>query len=430
MKSIKGIAGIPEWLPEFRQIELTWLKKISDIYESFGYVSVETGAFERLEVLSSEVEIDKEIYLVGKKHSDNQTKYAMHFDLTVPFSRYVAQNYNSLVFPFKRYQMQKVWRGERPQRGRYREFYQCDIDVIDNDSLSSYFDFEVLYAGELALRSLDIPRYLVGISNRKIYEGYLKSLQVGNETRVLRVIDKMDKIGKEGVSKVLRDDFDLSQEIIQKALKPSEIVSSDLGFIDSFNSLGVKSELADLGIKELASTYSELLQLGCKNFQVDLSFVRGFDYYTGIIFEGKFLDDPLYGSICSGGRYDNLGEKLINKKLPGVGFSLGLTRIFAKLVEEDYFSVSESSSVDVLIVRTREGDLKDVVELANIIREKGLKVEIYPSAINIKNQFSYASKKAIPWVWLASKDNAGVYEVKNMKTREQTVASPREWVPE
>ena len=256
------------------------------------------------------------------------------------------------------------------------------------------------------------------------------AIGVGNTTGVLRVIDKMDKIGKEGVSKVLRDEFGLSHEIIQKALKPSEINSSDLSFIDSFNSLGVKSDLADLGIKELASTYSNLVQLGCENFQVDLSFVRGFDYYTGIILEGKFLDDPLYGSICSGGRYDNLGERLTNKKLPGVGFSLGLTRIFAKLVDEDYFKTSENNSVDVLIIRTGEEDLREVVELANVFRGKDLNVEIYHSPTSIKNQFSYASKKGIPWVWLASKTGKGVFEVKNMKTREQTVASPREWTPD
>jgi len=430
MNLAKAITGIPEWLPEQRQIELTWIKKISSVYESFGYAPIETGAFERLEILQSKGEIEKEIYLVTKKHTeDGAEKFGMHYDLTLPFSRYVAQNYNSLSFPFKRYQVQKVWRGERPQRGRYREFYQCDIDVIDNEKLSSFYDIEVLLVGDIAMSSLNIPAYTIGISNRKIYEGYLTAIGVKDGVSVLRVIDKIDKLGKEGVSKVLRDDFKISQALIENALKPSAIKSSDLGFIDSFKELGVKSEISDIGIEELRVTYSNLLELGCKNFVVDLSFVRGFDYYTGTIFEGKFIDDPNYGSICSGGRYENLTGKFINKRLPGVGFSIGLTRIFAKLVEEGTLVMDNSNLVDAVILRTREDDIKQVIDLANILREKGLKVEIFNSPIRIDKQFKYASKKNIKWVWLESKDTRGVFEVKNMFTGVQEQQSPIDWKP-
>jgi histidyl-tRNA synthetase len=427
MNLAKQITGIPEWLPSYRQIELSWIKSISSIYESFGYLPIETGAFERLEVLQSKGEIDKEIYLITKKHAETSEKFGMHYDLTVPFSRYVSQNYNSLSFPFKRYQVQKVWRGERPQRGRYREFYQCDIDVIDNETLSEYFDTEVLYAGDIALNSLNIPSYKIGISNRKIYEGYLDAIGVQNGQDALRTIDKIDKVGREGISKILRDDLGISQDLIKKALKPSEIKSADLSFIDSFKSLDAKSEICDLGLKELKIVYSNLIELGCQNFVVDLSFVRGFDYYTGVIFEGKFIDDPNYGSICSGGRYENLTGRFINKKLPGVGFSIGLTRIFAKLVEDKLLVPSRQNSIDAIIFRTRENDIKQVIELANTLRKRGFKVEVFHSLISIPKQFKYASKKNIPWVWLESENHEGTFEVKNMQTGIQEIASPQNW---
>jgi histidyl-tRNA synthetase len=430
MKLIKSITGIPEWLPEIREIELSWIKQISSVYGSFGYAPIETGAFERLETLQTKGEIDKELYFVSKKHSEDLEKYGLHYDLTVPFSRYVAQNYNSLSFPFKRYQIQKVWRGERPQRGRYREFYQCDIDVIDNEKLSLFYDTEVLYVGALAMRKLNLPPYTIGISNRKIYEGYLEALDIPDTTAVLRIIDKMDKIGREGVFTMLKDEMGLSENVIQEALKPAEIKTKDLSFVELFKRLNVKSEKVETGLKELQLTFSELLNLGCTEFEADLSFVRGFDYYTGIICEGKFIDDPKYGSICSGGRYDNLTGKFINKRLPGVGFSIGLTRIFAKLVDEGYLKPLNNNNVDAIIFRTRDDDTKEVFELATILTKKGVKVEIYNSPIGISKQFKYASKKNIPWVWLESKEQKGEFEVKNMITGEQSLMNPELWNPE
>ena len=425
---IEPITGMPEWLPKYRQIELTWIKKISQAYENFGYLPIETCAFERLEVLQTKGEIDKELYLVTKKYADTVEKYGLHYDLTVPFSRYVAQNYNSLSFPFKRYQAQKVWRGERPQKGRFREFYQCDIDVIDNESLSPYYDIEVLYVGDIAMSSLGIPKYTIGISNRKIYEGYLTAIGINDVVGVLRVIDKMDKIGEDGVRKVLIDDFDLESSLVSTALEPSRIKSSDLSFVEKYRNLNIKSEIADQGIEELRFTFSNLLALGCKNFVVDLSFVRGFDYYTGIILEGKFENMTKFGSICSGGRYENLTGKFINKKLPGVGFSIGLSRIFSKLIDDKYFDLENKTSLDAIILRSREDDIKDVMNLANILIKKGLRVEIYPIA-PIKKQFTYASKKKVSGVWVESKDKKGVYEVKNMFTGIQALISPFDWNP-
>lgn len=429
MKRNLSVKGIPEWLPEQKSIENDWIRSIASTYEKHGYNPIETGAFEQLDVLSAKGEIDKEIYFVSNRHSQSADKYGLHYDLTVPFARYVAQNYNSLVFPFKRYQIQKVWRGERPQRGRYREFYQCDIDVIDNETLHSFYDAEVLLAGDLALEGLNIPKYQIGISNRKIYEGYLVGIGLEEGIPILRVIDKIDKIGVEGVSKILRDDFSIPQSKIEKALKLSSIKSDDLGFVDNIKSLNVSSPLLEAGVEELKETFSMLLEFKRKNFLIDLSFVRGFDYYTGVIFEGKFIDDPTYGSICSGGRYENLTGQYIKKKLPGVGFSIGLTRIFAKLKEENKLNPITKKIDNSIILRTNENDLNKVNQLARELRKRKYVVEVYPELKKIDKLFKYADKKGFKWVWIESKEQPGKYEVKNMITGEQELADPSVWIP-
>lgn len=423
----RSVSGFPEWTPEVRRVEVLWLDRIRKVYESYGYMSIETPAVELLEILQAKGEIDKEIYLVKKPYEGSKEDYGLHYDLTVPFARYVAQNHGKLNFPFKRYQMQKVWRGERPQRGRYREFYQCDIDVIDNDTLSSYYDFEMLLVGHDALSCLEIPPFTIGISNRKIYQGYLEAVGIQDVTSTLRLIDKMDKVGSEGVINLLKSKLDMPQEIAEKAIQPSSIKSSDLEFIEQFKALNVKSALADEGIRELEQTMSLFMQTGRQNVQVDLSFVRGFDYYTGIIYEGKFSNDPGYGSICSGGRYENLSGSFTDRRLPGVGFSVGFTRIFAKLVEENLLPQMKSSSVDAIVLRTRDDDLPSVCKVATILRNKGLKVEVYGDVCKLAKQFKYANKKDVRWVWIASKEDPAQFEVKDMITGEQSQSSPEDW---
>lgn len=426
-KVARSVSGFPEWTPDARRIESMWLDRIRRVYESYGYTSIETPAIELLEILQAKGEIDKEIYLVKKPYEGSKEEYGLHYDLTVPFARYVAQHHGKLIFPFKRYQMQKVWRGERPQRGRYREFYQCDVDVIDNETLSHYYDFEMLLVGHDALSCMEIPSFTIGISNRKIYQGYLKSLGIKDVTSVLRVIDKMDKVGVDGVIKLLKDQLDMPEEFAVKAVKPSSIKSSDLEFIEQFKALDVESELADEGIQELEQVMSLFMQTGRKNVEVNLSFVRGFDYYTGIIYEGKFSDELDYGSICSGGRYENLSGSFTDRRLPGVGFSVGFTRIFAKLVQEDRLPTMQNSLVDAIVLRTNESDLPSVCKVADVLRNKGLKVEVYGEVCKLGQQFKYANKKSIRWVWVASKDNQTKFEVKDMTTGEQYRISPEDW---
>jgi len=259
---------------------------------------------------------------------------ALHYDLTVPMARYVVENFSHLAFPFKRYQIQKVWRGERPQFGRYREFYQADFDVVDVESLAQLYDAQVLCVGVEAMLRMQIAPFRVGVSNRKIYEGYLRGLGASDTVPILRIIDKLDKIGAENVIKGLVDKCGLEIKMAEQSLRLASTQLEGRSVADLKKELAIENELLDVGLSELESLLTNVRMTADTNAQSviypDLSFVRGFDYYTGSIYEGKFSGDNTYGSICSGGRYDNLAEGFGNQKLPGVGFSIGLTRILAK----------------------------------------------------------------------------------------------------
>lgn len=429
MKKVKAraISGIPEWLPEVRRIEVQWMDRIREVYESFGYLPIETSAMELLEVLESKGEIDKEIYIVTKPHENAKAEFGLHYDLTVPLARYVAQNFGQLSFPFRRYQMQKIWRGERPQKGRFREFYQCDIDVVDRDKLGLFFDFEVLYAGHKAMSALDIPEFFIGVSNRKLYEGYLEGIGITATTPVLRIIDKMDKIGQEGVAKLLVDQLGIDLAQVEKALLPASISSKDLSFVDDFKALGVVNEKAETGLSELQEVIASVEAAGGANVKADLSFVRGFDYYTGTIFEGKFAENPQFGSICSGGRYDNLAARFSNYHLPGVGFSIGLSRIFSILYEDGKLDLNQDRPVDALIARTSDDDLPKVMQMATRLRENGYNTEVYGYQASLGKQFKYATKKGIKHVFLPSRENPEHYEVKNLESGEQEKVGEGDW---
>ena len=427
MVKARAITGIPEWLPEVKRVEQLWMDKIRTVYEKYGYLPVETSAIELLDVLRAKGEIDKEIYVVKKLHAGSKENFGLHYDLTVPLARYVAQNQGQLTFPFRRYQMQKIWRGERPQKGRYREFYQCDIDVVDNEKLGLYFDFEVLYAGQEAMKMLGIPDFVIGVSNRKIYEGYLEGLGIAETTQVLRIIDKMDKIGTEGVSRLLRDDVGLDLAVIEKSLLPASVTSKDMSFVEQFAAFGISTEKTEAGIAELKEVMLAVENAGDANVMVDLSFVRGFDYYTGTIFEGKFVEDIGLGSICSGGRYENLTSRFTKRNLPGVGFSIGLSRIFGGMLDRGLISELASPHIDALILRTDADDLPSVVKLASTLRNRGFRVETYAYHDKMSKQFKYASKKKVPYIWIASRDNLNEFEVKNMNTGAQALADPATW---
>lgn len=414
----KPISGYPEWLPEIRRVEQQWLDHIRHVFESYGFCNIETPAVEALEVIAAKGEdVDKEIYVLErlqKEDGDKEARLALHFDQTVPLARYVGQHFNDLVFPFKRYQTQKVWRGERPQAGRFREFTQCDIDVINVDNLPLSFDAEMPKIIHEVLTGLDIPEFQIRISNRKILIGLLEGLGVENVVDVTRIIDKVEKIGEAETRSLLKE----------HDLKPAQI-DSVIALIktDELNSLKPTSDVMREGIEELSFVMDQLAQLS--NVIADLSIVRGLDYYTGTVYETMFVDDPSYGSICSGGRYDDLASSYINKKLPGVGISIGFSRLFAKMQAQ--LEASRISPADVLVILNSEDDRAAASEIADTLRKNGNAVELYHAPQKFSKQMSYAQKKGIPFVWMPPFGDTTAHEVKDMTSGEQREVTLQDW---
>src|SRR5581483_10083716 len=339
-------------------------------------------------------------------------------DLTVPLARYVAEHYNDLVFPFKRYQIQRTWRGERPQEGRYREFYQCDIDVINNNTVPLHFDAEMPAIVYEIFKRLGIESFQMHINNRKVLEGYFRGLGIEDTIPVIRIIDKLDKIGRDGVLSQLQANLGMQKDLAERCLAISNICTPDLSFRERVRELGVQSDLLEQGLDELQFVKDELRDVPTSVMLADLSIARGLDYYTGTVYEGKLAEFPAYGTICSGGRYENLTGSFINRKLPGVGISIGLTRLFAKLLAEHKIQPGPKSPTQVLVIFPDAERRQEAVQTARMLRERGLNVELYPTAIKQAQQLRYASRKGIPYVWFLPYAEKG-HEVKNMSTGEQ-----------
>ena len=423
------VSGFVEWLPEQRIVELQWMDEIRRVFESYGFCSIETPAVEELEVLLARGETDKEIYVLKRLQEDSDTRLGLHYDLTVPLARYVAEHYNDLVFPFKRYQVQRVWRGEQPQEGRFREFYQCDINVINNNTVPLHFDAEMPAIIYEIFQRLKISDFQMHINNRKILEGYLRGLGVEDVTSVIRIVDKLDKIGRDEVLSLLQSSLGSQRELAWHCLAIASIRTPDCSFVQQVKDLGVKSELLNEGLDELAFVIDALSDLPSGVVLADLSIARGFDYYTGTVYEGKLVEFPSYGTICAGGRYDDLAGAFINRKLPGVGISIGLTRLFAALLAGGRVQVGPKSPAQVLVVFPTAGQRNETVQTAKTLRERGFNVEMYHTPGRQTQQLRYASRKGIPYVWFLSYGDKG-HEVKNMLTGEQVAADPSTWKPQ
>lgn len=437
----KPISGFPEWLPEYRAVELQWLDKIRAVFESYGFCNIETPSVEEIDALSAKAgETEKEIYTLTRLQADDdsskEARLALHFDLTVPMARYVAQHFGQLVFPFKRYQMQKSWRGERPQKGRYREFYQCDIDVVNIDDLPLHFDAELPAVLFEAYQALDIPPVELHISNRKMLVGYLQGLGIADAAPVTRTLDKLDKIGVDGVLKVLMEEG-LAADLAQKALAFVQIKTTDSSFADAVRALGVTNELMEQGIAELQFVTDNLKHLHGNGLVANLGIIRGLDYYTGTVLEVRFKDSPAHWpkgtpplSIGGGGRYDDLAGSFINQKLPGIGVSIGLTRLFGLLMDQGKIAAGSKSPADVLVVLPDEARRAEASETARTLRARGFKVEMYHRDAKIKNQVAYAEKKGIGYVWFPPFKDGQPHEIKNMATGEQAQADAASWQPQ
>jgi histidyl-tRNA synthetase len=436
----RPVSGFPEHLPEIRMVEQQMLDGIRATFESYGFASIETPSVEELEVLLAKGETDKEIYTIERLQADEsqggESRLGLHYDLTVPFARYVAQRFNELVFPFKRYQMQRVWRGERPQVGRFREFTQCDIDVIGIDQLAVTFDAELAAVAMQALDAIGVKGVTLHISNRKIFEGFLQGRGVSKEKgiHILRAIDGMPKTGekhaRETIAALFPGEANIGpHSIADQCVTLASITRADPSFVAEVNLLGVINARLEEGLNELSQVLRELKLLGIKNVVADLSIARGFDYYTGTVYEGRFDNAPGFGSVVAGGRYDDLAGAFINKKLPGVGISIGFSRLFAKLLQDKAITATRKSPADLLIVLPSEERREDMLATAQALRKRGFKVETYHAPQKLAKQMSYAEKKGIPYVWFPPFEDGAGHEVKNMASGAQTPASVEGWKP-
>ncbi len=457
----KAISGFPEWLPEERLVEQRWYDHIRKVFESYGFCSIETPSVEEIDVLLAKGEVDKEIYVLERLHKDEdsgkESRLALHFDQTVPFARYTAQHFNELVFPFKRYQMQRVWRGERPQMGRMREFTQCDIDVINVDNLPLDFDAEIpamIYEALSGLNKLDkedkninekdgvIGRVQIRISNRKILMGLFDYWNIIDGTSLFRIIDKKEKIKTDAeFNKTIKKQLELEKLtdieirscmdmllafLKQKFTKTIQLTTIINQFQTQFSISN--DNLIIIGLKELSAVLDNLSHLPEGAVVADLSIVRGLDYYTGTVYETQLLDVPEFtGSVCSGGRYDDLASQYINKKLPGVGISIGFSRLFDVIRQSrpDLMNIGPKSPTDILLY-TEDKDLSPMAnKTAQTLRARGYNIEVYHTVKKWEKHVKYTEKKQIPFIWYIK--NADTQEIKNMATGEQIKADPDTW---
>ena len=420
----RTLAGFMELLPNEQILFEQMKQKIEKTYQKFGFLPLDTPILELSEILLAKAggETEKQIYQFQKGDTD----IAMRFDLTVPLSKYVAKNYGNLSFPFRRYQIGKVYRGEKAQKGRFREFYQCDIDIIGDGELSTINDAEIPSVIYNLIKELGFEEFTIRINNRKILNGLFEYInQKDNSVEILRIIDKIEKIGKDAVIEDL-EKIGVSKEAIEKIINFIEIDGTTDEKLQKLQDLNIENETFKLGLEELISVvkYIRIFGVPDTHFKVDLTIARGLDYYTGTVYETFLNDYRELGSVCSGGRYENLAEYYTDKKLPGVGISIGLTRLFYKLNELGLIKAEKASMSDVLVIPMVD-DLSKPIILANSLREKNINTEIYLNDKKLKAKLKYADKLQIPYVIIVGEDeiNSGVISVKNMITGEEKKAN-------
>ena len=420
----RTLPGFMELLPS-EQILFNQMKKtIEESYQKFGFLPIDTPIIELSEVLLAKAggETEKQIYRFNK----GETDLSLRFDLTVPLAKFVAKNYNDLSFPFRRYQIGKVYRGEKAQKGRYREFYQCDIDIIGDGELSIINDAELPVVISTTFKNLGFSNFTIKINNRKILNGLYEGLgQKENSVDIMRIIDKIDKIGEEKVRKEISE-LGVSNEIVDKLVSFIKIDGTTDEKLAKLDEMNIENETYQKGVNELKDVikYIRMFGLPEENFTVDFTIARGLDYYTGTVYETFLNEYRELGSVCSGGRYENLAENYTDKKLPGVGISIGLTRLFYKLNELGLIKATKKSVSDVLIVPMMD-DMKEAIALGTNLRAVGVNTEIYLNDKKIKAKMKYADRLKIPYVIVVGENEvqANKLKVKNMETGEEKEAS-------
>jgi len=444
------LSGFPEFLPSQRIVEQDVIDRLRTVFELHGFASIETRAAEPMAELLRKGEIDKEVYVVRRLHAEpgsaagdavSADTLGLHYDLTVPFARYVLENSGKLAFPFRRYQIQKAWRGERPQEGRFREFTQADIDIVGAGDLPFHHDVEIATVMATALSKLSelqIPPLRLQVNNRKLLEGFYLGLGATDPHAVMRVVDKLDKVPVSVIATMLQTDSGLDADQADTCLALAAISTPDAAFVAEVRALGVRHDLLDTGLDELASVMTALADLDAPNVSVtaDLRIARGLDYYTGTVFETQMTGFEHLGSICSGGRYDALADDGRNV-YPGVGISLGVSRILVPLLARGLLAGSRSVPSAVLVAVVSDDSRAVSETVARSLRSRGIATEVAPTASKYGKQIRFAQRRGIPFVWFppsggnSPNEDApqAAHQVRDIRSGDQVDADPGSWVP-
>ncbi len=445
-QALSSISGFPEWLPAGRIVEQYFLDTLRRTFELHGFSGIETRAVEPVSELTRKGETSKEVYTLSRlqadpaqadgtdaEDADSSRRLGLHFDLTVPFARYVVDNAGILHFPFKRYQIQKVWRGERPQEGRFREFYQVDIDVVGDGSLPLHQDVEVPLVMHEALTALPIPPVTIHVSNRKVAQGFYQSVGIGDDrlVEVLRVVDKIDKIGPGNVAGELVEAVGITRSQAEAALRLAAITGADPAGVRAAVTTALEGvepgELLTTGLDELTGLLRAAARRRPGAIVADLKIARGLDYYTGTVYESFMAGHEDLGSVCSGGRYDSLASSG-KRTFPGVGISVGLSRLLSRVLGAGSVRVSRTVPTVVLVAVTDEDHRAVSDTVADSLRARGIAADVAHTAVKFGRQIRFADKRGIPFVWFPGGGGAAD-SVKDIRSGEQTDADASTWTP-
>lgn len=435
MAKSTALSGFPELLPSEHLVEQHVIDTFRRIAELHGFSGLQTRAVEPLDQLLRKGETSKEVYVLSRLHSDPETtggedpsrRLGLHFDLTVPLARYVLEHQNDLAFPLRRYQVQKVWRGERPQDGRFREFYQADLDVIGQDDLPRHVDAEVAIVMAEILADLPLPGFTIHANSRQLAEGFFRSQGLQDHETVLRVLDKLAKIGPEAVATLLREEAGADASQAEACLAFAEIRTEDDSFAEQVRALGGSGEQLEQGISELADVLRRVNAVVPGVCIADLSIARGLDYYTGSVFETFVTGHESLGSVCSGGRYDRLAADN-RHTYPGVGLSIGLSRLVTRMISSDLARATRVVPTCVLVTVEDEAARSRSESVATALRRRGIPAEVSPNAAKLGRQIRHAERRGIPFVWFPGGAD-GADRVKDIRSGAQTEAVADSWAP-
>lgn len=424
------LSGFPELLPEQRAVEQQVIDTLRRRFELHGFAGIETRAVEPMDQLLRKGETSKEVYVLRRLQESEAGADAgigLHFDLTVPFARYVLENAGKLEFPFRRYQIQKAWRGERPQEGRYREFTQADIDVVMKDDLPFHFDVEVARVMAEALSELPLPPMRLRVNNRKLIQGFYLGIGATDPQAVITIVDKLDKMPAADVAALLVSEAGLTEDQARRCLELAEITTTDTGFVEQVRALGVEHELLETGLAELAAVVDGCASVRSARFEVEasLSLARGLDYYTGTVFEIYMVGYEFLKSVGGGGRYDALASDG-RTTYPGVGISFGISRSLVPLMSRGLLAADRKVPSAVLVALVDEESRTASDAVAAGLRARGIPCEVAASPQKFGKQIRYAERRGIPYVWFATAEG---HQVKDIRSGDQVVADPADWTP-